>query len=415
VLLDPETAAEEIVRVVTAVKTQCRPGYIEVPFDVVDLPVGKYIPRAQPVPESNAENLLAAVDEAAEAIVRAQRPVIIADIELHRHGLTDMAMSIAAKFNIPVAATLLSKSLISETNPLYIGVYSGGVSEPECKEYVEKSDCVILLGAFLTDVFMGMKTARLNRRQSILANTEKLSIGYHTYEDILLADFMRELCDRDIPRKTFENHYTVLQPTPLATSEREDPLDAEAFFRILGLTMVEDATVVCDVGDAIMGAIGLRTSQKNDFLANAYYLSMGFAVPACIGAMTAKPNDRVYAIVGDGAFQMTGMEVSTCAKYGLHPIICILNNDGYGTQRQIIDGPFNNIRRWEYAKVRDVINYGKSVRVTTKGELDRALREAGAAAEMTMIEVILPRDDSSLPMRRFAAALAELRDGQKRG
>jgi indolepyruvate decarboxylase len=307
----------------------------------------------------------------------------------------------------------LSKSLISETSPLYIGVYSGGVSEPECQAYVETSDCLILLGAFLTDVFMGMKTANLSRRKTILANTERLSIGLHSYEDVLLADFLRELSQRKIPRKEFDNPYRRVHPLPLGEAERADALDADAFFRILGLTMAEDATVVCDVGDAMMGAIGLRTSQRSNFLANAYYLSMGFAVPAAIGAMTARPGERVYAIVGDGAFQMTGMEVSTCAKYGLHPIICILNNDGYGTQRQIIDGPFNDIHRWEYAKVRDVLNYGKSVRVQTKGALERALKEAAAADEMTLIEVILPRNDSSSPLRRFARALAALRDGKK--
>ena len=76
---------------------------------------------------------------------------------------------------------------------------------------------------------------------------------------------------------------------------------------------------------------------------------MGFAAPAIVGATAAKPGSRVYAIIGDGAFQMTGTELSTCAKYNMKPIVCILNNDGYGTQRKIIDGPFNDIHRWEYA------------------------------------------------------------------
>ena len=65
-------------------------------------------------------------------------------------GLTDLALEVAKKFNIPIAATLLSKSVISETNPLYIGVYSGSLSEPETQVYVEQSDCIIMLGAFIT-------------------------------------------------------------------------------------------------------------------------------------------------------------------------------------------------------------------------------------------------------------------------
>jgi len=414
VLLDPETAAEEIIRVVSAVKAQCRPGYIEVPFDVVDMPIRRRPIRALPPPESDEENLQAAVAEAAAMMAKSKRPVIVADIELHRHGLTDMALAIARKFNIPIAATLLSKSLISETNPLYIGVYSGSLSEPVCQAYVEKSDCVILLGAFLTDVFMGMKTPKLDRPKTILANTEKLHIGLHSYENVLLADFLSRLKARKIARKRFVNPYRQVRLVPLAARERNVALSSESFFRILGLTMVRDAVLVCDVGDAVIGAIGLRTTHRSDFLADAYYLSMGFAIPAAVGAMAARPNNRVYAIVGDGAFQMTGMELSTCAKYGMHPIVCLLNNDGYGTQRKIIDGPFNNIHPWQYTKITEVLNYGHSVRVKTNGELEAALTRAAEVNELTLIEVMIPRDDCSRPLRRMAEALADLRDGKKR-
>ena len=205
VLFDPQTAADEIVRVISAVQTQCRPGYIEVPYDVVDLPIGKPTQHAEPPPESDAENLQAAVAEAREMIERSSKPVIIADIELARHGLTDAAMALARTVHIPVAATLLSKSIIGETNPLYIGAYSGGLSEPLCQEYVESSDCVILLGAFVSDVFMGMKTARLDRRKTILANTEKLHIGLHAYEQVLLEDFLDGLNAAAIAAKTFVN------------------------------------------------------------------------------------------------------------------------------------------------------------------------------------------------------------------
>ena len=122
--MDPETAADEIIRVVTTVLAQCRPGYIEIPYDVVDMPIRLPTIKNQPAPESDAENLAAALAEAIEKINNAKQPVIVADVELHRHGLTDIALAIAEKFNIPIAATLLSKSVIPETNPLYIGVYS---------------------------------------------------------------------------------------------------------------------------------------------------------------------------------------------------------------------------------------------------------------------------------------------------
>lgn len=415
VLMDPDTAAEEIIRVVSAVRAQCRPGYIEVPYDVVDMPIKLPVIRNQPAPESDAENLEAALSEAADIIKNAKQPVIVADIELHRHGLTDLAVDIAKKFNIPIASTLLSKSIVPENTPLYIGVYSGGLSEPVTQDYVESSDCVILLGAFLSDVFMGMNTAKLDRRRTILANTEKMRVGLHAYENVLFKDFLEGLKRRDIPAKNFKNPYQQSEPAPLTDKERAQALDAESFFRILGLTLVPNATLVCDTGDALLGAIGIRTQQTSNFLSDAYYLSMGFAVPAAVGAMAANPDSRVYTLVGDGAFQMTGMELSTCAKYGMHPIVCLLNNDGYGTQRHIIDGPFNNIHRWDYTKIRDVLHYGKAVKVETKGALEKALKEAAASKEMFLIEVIIPRDDCSRSLRRMASKLGELRDASKRG
>jgi indolepyruvate decarboxylase len=413
--MDPETAADEIIRVVETMRAQCRPGYLEIPYDVVDMPIKLPTIRNTPAPESDKENLEAALAEAAEKIKAAKQPVIVLDVELHRHGLTNLAVSIAEKFNIPIASTLLSKSIVSENHPFYIGVYSGGLSEQVTQDYVEGSDCLILLGAFLSDVFMGMHTATLDRKRTILANTEKTRIGLHSYENVLFKDFLEGLKAQDIPKRVFKNPYHAAEIVPLADKEKSDALDSESFFRILSLHMDKTTTLVCDTGDSLLGAIGLRTDQSNNFLSDAYYLSMGFAMPAAIGAMVAGPEDRVIAIIGDGAFQMTGIEISTAAKYRMNPIVCILNNDGYGTQRHIIDGPFNNIHRWEYAKLRDVLNYGKSYKVTTKGELDNALANAVQESDtMHLIEVIIPRDDCSRPLRRMASKLGELRDASKR-
>jgi indolepyruvate decarboxylase len=415
VLTDPETAAEEIIRVVETMRASSRPGYIEIPYDVVDMPIKLPTIRNIPAPESDKENLEAALAEALEKIKQAKQPVIVLDVELHRHGLTETAIAIAEKFGIPIAATLLSKSIVSENHPLYIGVYSGGLSEQVTQDYVEKSDCLILMGAFLSDVFMGMHTANLERKNIILTNTEKTRIGLHSYENVLFKDFLDGLKAKDIPKRIFKNPYHIEEAKPLTAAEKNDPLDSESFFRILGLHMDETTTLVCDTGDSLLGAIGIRTAQSNNFLSDAYYLSMGFAMPAAIGAMVAQPEDRVIAIIGDGAFQMTGIEISTAAKYKMNPIVCILNNDGYGTQRHIIDGPFNNIHRWEYAKLRDVLNYGRSYKVATKAELDAAFAQAVKEKDtMHLIEVIIPRDDCSRPLRRMASRLGELRDASKR-
>lgn len=416
VLLDPDTAADEIIRVVERAQAECRPVYIEVPYDIVDLPIGEPTSYKNSwKPETDRETLEAFIQEVRDAINAAKQPVIIADVELHRHGLTNKAVEIATKFNIPVASTLLSKSIICETNPLYIGVYSGGLSEPACQKYVEESDCVLMLGTFITDVFLGQYTADLDRKKTIEVTTEKASIGLHSYNDILFSDFLDALNVAPIsPKPAFVNPNPAVYVEELKPSEYDEALGVESFFKILSLHIDEGSTVISDTGDALLGAIGLRTAKRKRFFSNAYYLSMGFAVPAAIGASVGNVEGKVFAIVGDGAFQMTGMEVSTAAKYGLSPIILILNNDGYGTQRHIIDGPFNNIHMWHYAKLPEVLGVGKSARVETKKQLQDALVDAVQSTELTLIEVVVPRDDCSPSLRKMGEQLSKLRDSTKR-
>jgi indolepyruvate decarboxylase len=417
VLLDPETAALEIMRVVDAVLEHSRPGYIEVPFDVVDMPIRLHPAPNRQVASSDAENLAAMIEDAVSMITSAKQPVIIADIELYRHGLTQHALAMAEKFNIPIASTLLSKSLISETHPLFIGVYSGPLSNEAVQRYVEESDCLIMLGAFVTDVVHGfMANAKsINRKHTIITTTEKMQIGYRTYEQVVLREFLEGLSAASMPKRTLGKlPQPAPEPQPLNDKERKEAISVENFFRLVGLHVSENSTIVCDTGDAMFGASQLRTKNPSNFLADAYYLSMGFAVPAAIGAMAAQPNNRVFVLVGDGAFQMTGTELSTAAKHGMAPIVFVLNNDGYGTQRFILDGPFNEIRRWDYTRLTDLIGYGVATRVNTNGELEDAITEALARDSLSLIEVMLPRNDSSASLRRVGEELGKLRDKTKR-
>ena len=137
-----------------------------------------------------------------------------------------------------------------------------------------------------------------------------------------------------------------------------------------------DMTVIADIGDSLFGAADLEMHRHTEFLSPAYYTSMGFGVPAAVGASMANPDARILVIVGDGAFQMTGMELSTIARHGLNPIVVVLNNHGYTTERFLLDGPFNDIQDWAYHKVPEVVGAGLGIEVRTVGELDAALDAA---------------------------------------
>ena len=414
VLLDEERAACEIVRCVEACLRHKRPVYIEVPHDMVDRMIPTTHVAPPPPPESDAQTLDAALAEATEMLRSARKPVLLAGVELHRFGLTDIAVKMAERMNIPIAADLLSKSAVPENPPLYLGVYGGAMSsDAEVRKYVEASDCVLMLGTFITDMNMGIYTAKLDRTRTILATTDAIRVQFHRYEDVEFKDFLDGLAKAAVPAKRFAKGKRPPIPKALAKGELTDPLTMADVFRIVSLHLDENCCVVSDVGDAIFGAVGIRTARRAEFVAPAYYLSMGFAVPASIGVETANPALRPFVLVGDGAFQMTGTELSTSVRLGLKPIILVLNNDGYGTMRKIRDGSFNVISRWDYGKICDLIGGGESLRAATKGELDGAIRSALGSNAVRVIDIQIPRDDMSPQLATMSTELARQRGIKK--
>jgi TPP-dependent 2-oxoacid decarboxylase len=131
---------------------------------------------------------------------------------------------------------------------------------------------------------------------------------------------------------------------------RDQKITVKRLFERLNFSITDSSIVIAEVDDSLFGSLDLTIHGQTDFLSPAYYCSMGFAVPAAIGAQLAKPLLRPIVIVGDGAFQMTGMEISTITRFALNPVIIVLNNNGYGTERPMLDGPFNDVLRWNYTR-----------------------------------------------------------------
>jgi TPP-dependent 2-oxoacid decarboxylase len=410
VLLDEQRAASEIVRCVEACLRHKRPVYIEVPHDIVDreIPITG-IPPAAPE-KSDPHTLDAALGETLSLIRAAKKPVILAGVELARYRTARLVVRMAEKMNIPIAADLLSKSAIPENHPLYIGVYGGAMSSDEhVRKYVESADLVLMLGTFITDMSMGFYTAKLERRRTVLATTERVSVQYHRYDSIQFRDFLEALASAKIKPKHFKHPNPHALPEPLKNGERSQALTMVDVFRILSLHLDEHCCVIADIGDAIFGAVGIRSERQAQFIAPAYYMSMGFAVPASIGVAMAAKKLRPYVLVGDGAFQMTGVEISTAIRLGLNPIIIVLNNDGYGTMRKIREGRFNVISQWNYSKICELVGGGDSIIASTKGQFDGALMRAKKSDRVQVIELKIPRNDVSQQLARIAAEVRKMR------
>jgi len=406
-IVDPATAFRDIDFLLDTAHRLKRPVYLELPRDMVAVVPDQIRPYVQPPRASDPEALAEAVKEAAARIAAAKRPVIIAGIELHRYGLQADVVALAEKAGIPIAATMLAKSVVSEVHPLYIGLYEGAIGRREVTEFVEQSDCLILLGALLTDIDLGIFTAKLDAATSIYAASDDLRISHHHYHDVLLDDFIRGLtaaAPRTPVRPLPPGPAAALEPFVLAPNA---PITTTRLVRRLDESLDDRTIVIADVGDALFASSDLVIRGQTEFIAPAYYTSMGFAVPAALGAKTARPDLKVIALVGDGAFQMTGMELSTIVRRGLAVTVILLDNKGYGTERLLHEGSFNDINPWQYQRLPEVLGGGTGWDVRTEGEFDKALTAALADEQaMNLIRVHIGLDDRSETLDRLAAGLA---------
>ena len=404
---NPQTACREIDRVIDAALCHKRPVYIELPRNMVSVTaIPYYLPQEIPLPRD--DNIIKeALLEAKNIINTSKKPVLIAGIELHRYGLQEEFLQFIDKTHIPVASTPLSKSIISEHHPQYMGIYEGAIGREDVREYVESSDCLILMGTFMTDINLGMFTAHLDQGRSIYATSEKVYIHYHSYEDVSLGDFLKGLLQININKRehTDSPHPESLQPLqPIAGKK----ITIKYLYQRLNSFIDRNTVIIADTGDAMFAAMDMTIHKETKFLSPAYYASMGFAVPASLGAQLANPNLRPLVLVGDGAFQMTGMELSTAARYQLSPIIIILNNSGYGTERPMLDGRFNDIKSWEYSCIPDILKTGRGFSIKTEDQLEDALLLSRQhTKDICILDVQIDSDDKSLVLTRMTEALAK--------
>ncbi len=411
---NPVTACQQIDAVIAQILLHKRPGYIELPRDIetigVEIPntslPNPYIPRPElTVPE----NLAAAVREVEHMLVTAQRPIIALGIQLVRHGLLDRVVKFAETNNIPLVTTLLSKSAIDETHPQFMGVFAGKMSRAEISSYVEGSDCLLVLGAYISDMDTGVYSARVDATKVVHATDERLRISRHVFEKVGFAEYVHAITELS-PKQLYEANYPRIATLPKASAgDDTDALTVSTLFARLAPLITAKTVVIADPGDALFGAIDLPIKDGKDFLACGYYASLGFAVPAAIGVATADKTLRPIVLVGDGAFQMTGMELSVAVRYGYDPIVIVLNNDGYLTERLILEGEFNDITPWRYAKLPEVLGSGHGEVVHTNGEFSQALSNAiGRRGQFTLIEAKLARMDCSDALRRLGEAMHQL-------
>jgi indolepyruvate decarboxylase len=409
VLLSPTQAVRQIDELLAACVRYSRPVYIEIPADMAtegcETP-GPWTPDASlHVDEDVLEE---ALGETCEAIARASHPVILAGVEVDRMKAREALLAYAAGGGFPTATTPLGKGIIPEETPNYLGVYMGALANETARRAVEESDLLLCLGAWMTDLDLGGYTARLDPNRMIVANSEKVKVRHHIYEHIPIKNFLDGLLSL-LPRGGFR--FSVAAPPPGAHAKSyvpspETKLTTDRFWRRVNHFLKDDHVVVVDTGSASFESIKLCLPRGADYLSQAFYASMGFGTPAALGVKFAAPGRRPIVFVGDGAFQMTGQELSSIVRYGQNPVIFLINNDGYQVERAICDNAYNDLMMWDYARFPEIFGAGRGACVSTEGDLESALALAeGRKDSLVFVEVRLDKLDFSETLKRIGKQL----------
>lgn len=406
ILNDPDCAGYEVDRVIAAAKYYKQPVYLEIPRDQVDKSIryDAYTKGTPSFPDSDKQNLQEAIDEVTTWLASAKNPVIWAGVEVARFDLGKKLIKWAEANGLPVATTILGKSVVNETHPLSLGVYCETIAREELKTFMDSCDCLVMLGVMMTDMNLGFLPLKYQRRNTIHATTSHLKIRNHSFTDVRFADFAEALFKVKVEKR---NPCLPPQEPSGFSVECDRKITTEKFFKMVNGYLTPKTVIITDVGDSLFGSLDIKVHDNHRYLADAYYASMGFAVPAAVGAQSASDECRPVVIVGDGAFQMSGQEFSTLVRMGSSAVVFVLNNSGYATERLILDGSFNDVQNWQYEKLPVIYGGGLGFRCTTEGELDQAMAAAFNSKQPSLINVILDSKDQSPTLRRMFKKLAK--------
>jgi indolepyruvate decarboxylase len=402
---NPATADAQIHHALDYAMTFKRPVYLEIPRDMVYAEIEEAEHLPPPLKQTAPNALAEAVAETLEMLNRAKSPVILACVEVHRFGLQDKVVALAEKLGVPVCSTLLGKSVFPEGHPQYIGIYNGEAGDPYVRNVVEESDCLLMLGVFMSDINLGMFTAHLDPVRTVYATSERIAIKHHEYPNVLFEDFITALSTHtDLPDRD-PSGITPMKPRVAPSTGK---ISMSGVLYELNQFIDNNTLLVTDVGDTLFAADDIQTKEGTSFLCPAFYASMGFGVPGVIGAQLADPFRRAIALVGDGAFQMTGMELLTAKRLGLNPIVIVVNNGTYTSLRAMghQKADFVNISSIDYGKLATVLG-GNGFVVETSEQLRQAFDRAKESNTFSILDVRISPDDFSPALQRMSELFAK--------
>lgn len=389
-VITPENCISVTERLITAALYHRRPVYMAIPADVASQPaIGTATAPAQK--QGDPVALESAVNAIVEAVSRAKTACILPGILVARLGLQEEATAVVDASGLPFATMTMDKTVLDETHPNYIGMYVGAWSDPSVRAFIEVADCVLAFGGLPSDFNTGAFTARLDRSRSINVMHHRTRVGHAWYENVEMKDVLAALAER-LPMRT-----DIVGPKPSDLGEPEgrgdDAITAAALYPRWARFLQPDDILVSESGTNSLGLTPARMPKGATFLNQTLWGAIGWATPAAFGAALAAPNRRTVLITGEGSHQITAQEISQFHRFGLKPIIFVLNNSGYLIERLLCKKPdvyYNDLAPWNYHLLPQAMGCDGwySARVSTCGELDAAMAKAQTCGTGAYIEVV---------------------------
>ncbi|QIF93662.1 alpha-keto acid decarboxylase family protein [Proteus vulgaris] len=408
-ILTPENCIAEMERLIATALKERRPVYIGLPSDYAVMPVIENTSVTTPKkPISDKEILEKVASLIIDKLTQSNNICVLPGILSTRLGLSDNVQAFIDKTGLPYATMFMDKSILSESNAQYVGMYDGKLMTPDVREFVENSEYILGIGAMMTDFNTGSFTASIKPTQFISIMSDYVEIDSVVYDDIYMEDVLSALT-KQLPYKK----YHQIKAKGLSNSVLSDngEITAQYLYPRLEKFFKPNDIIIAETGTSSMGLGFALLPEDVQFHNQTLWGSIGWATPASFGAALAAPEKRVILITGEGSHQLTVQEISQFVRFGLKPIILVLNNNGYLIERLLCDYPeayYNDLAQWNYHQLPKAFGAKDwhCAKVTTIDELNKTLEIAESTERASYIEIVTERYEAS----ELAQKLKESKD-----
>lgn len=319
------------------------PVLIDIPIDVQNAVISRFkypeevnMRTYKPTIKGHAVQIKKVVKE----LARAKRPIICAGGGVLLSGAEGELRAFSEKYRIPVVSTMMGIGVMPTKHPMYYGMV-GNNGNLYANRAMNESDLLIMVGARVADRAVSQPDLITENKILVHIDVDPAEIGKNVGPAIplvgdarhIFADFAKEefTCEHEEWIQTLDGYRATMsrirKPNP-------DYVDPAAFITRLSEVMAEDAVYVADVGQNQIWSCNYHIVKNGRFLTTGGMGTMGYSIPAAMGAKLARPEKQVVAVCGDGSFQMSMMELATMRQYDVPVKIIVLKNNYLGMVRE---------------------------------------------------------------------------------